>query len=419
MIPPPTEDDLSDHPQMVDIPINDDPNDTTQFKVLTWNLWCMILAPRALSNPRRCANYVLSMAEKEEWSSFDGLILCNFQELWSWRTGLFPPFLLQFIGFAEYIPYLGVLISGLFQLISLLFGLLPIFKCLPIKYNPKSQMASKLRAYLPYTTYNCDIPFKTVLDNGLLILSNHKADHQGSFGYVNHACDDSLAYKGCIYAYFKKYHTLVLNTHLQSAGDGSKRMAQIEEIKEFIQQFRIDINKEVEAKKDDDEEYKANCDKLLKIIACGDWNVDMTNHTRICQCNKTSSKVEEVHIEMEMEKSVGSNDLESHPMDDNAHGESKEDITVFDQVICDCISRSASYADLPTILGLNFIKVSGDNPTCKEKQYGCLDHIFANFEFERTKEEYRGKEKKLSDHLMVKNEFTSSKSNMTPLDTNA
>ena len=439
-----------------------DNNDSIKFKVMTWNLWCMIFAPRTLSNPRRCGKYVLNMAQKEDWTTFDGLIICSFQELWSWKTGIFPPFLLQLIAYFEYIPYLGVLISFLFQFITLLLGLLPILKCLPITYNPKKQISNILKKFVPYSYYNNNIPLRHVLDNGLLLLSNDEADKWGSFGFENHACDDSLAYKGFIYAYFKKHHCLIINTHLQAAGDGTARLSQIKELNVFINKFKHLIHKEMESMKFQDEYYRINLNKELKIIACGDWNVDMTNHDLIIKHeneneneNKfTNSKDVQLKVDTENEKSIESNEsrinssrgsslasivsiaststttsitdgggIESEFTDIDMRGDDDDDASCSENKMkldednnSSQIYRSKSYANLPNILspdfGSQFIKVNGCDVTCKNEKWGCLDHILCNFEYTEFNEEILGKEDKLSDHLMVKNEFVSSHSNL-------
>ena len=116
---------VEDNCQAIDIT-----DDTTNFKLITWNLWCMIFSPRTLSNPQRCGAYISTMAKREKWHNFDGLIICAMQELWSWKTGLFPPFILRMIAYLEYIPYFGLCISFVFQFLTLLCGVLPVFKCL-------------------------------------------------------------------------------------------------------------------------------------------------------------------------------------------------------------------------------------------------------------------------------------------------
>eukprot|EP01083_Nonionella_stella_P063322 164529_1 len=102
------------------------------YKLITWNLWCIpVSSPRCLSNPDRCSNYLYQLAEKQEWQKYNGIIVVALQELWSWPTGLFPPFLLKIMAYFEYIPYIGRWFAALFTIISMLLGVLPIFKCLP------------------------------------------------------------------------------------------------------------------------------------------------------------------------------------------------------------------------------------------------------------------------------------------------
>ena len=456
--------------KLEEIVINSDLNDDSiKFKVMTWNLWCMVFTPRTLSNPHRCANYMAKIAKKEDWKSYNGLIICSFQEVWSWKTGIFPPFLLPFLGYVEYIPILGILLSFIFQFVSLLLGLLPLFKCLPITYNPKKQIAKRLNKFVPFQYYDTNIPLKHILDNGLLILSNKEADKYGSFGYKNHACDDSLAYKGFIYAYYKRYHCLVINTHLQSAGDGTVRLQQVQELKIFISKFTDLINKEMQSLKDIDDDYHLNLNKKLKIIATGDWNVDMTNHDLISQHEKRKQQlVRDMQLTtIEIEKSVNSDqsiattvnttasidiqqEIEEQVIEEEVIEEQgieeqeivqeqKPEFTDIDIVnelqkvstqnhpkklrlsisqnspIPPIIYRSKSYANLPNIFGNTFVKCNGCSPTCKDEKWGSLDHLLVNFEFDHFKEELLGREDKLSDHLMVKTEFVSSHSNLNSL----
>ena len=370
----------------------------------------MILTPRTLSNPQRCGDYLYALAQKEDWKSFNGLIICSFQEVWGWKTGLFPPILLCWIGFLEYIPIMGFVISCLFQFTSMLAGLL--LKCLPFAYNPKLQIAARLREHTPFAYHDNRMPLRCVLDNGLLLLSNHAADRHGAFGFEHHACDDSLAFKGFVYAYFKKQHTLALNTHLQARGDGTERIDQISEITRFIANFRTIIREEMQAKQHCDADCLRNVSRKLKIIACGDWNIDMTEHenmrrrTANMNAKQPSMDTVETGSAQEMEGSVASMCIEIEVKTDDS--ELNTTIEVEIQRASRTSTRfemCASYADLPKLFGDSFVKTNGCDPT--SPSWGCLDHILANFEFGSFTEEIYGKEAKLSDHFLIKNEFTS------------
>ena len=212
--------------------LTDDINkEITKIKVLSWNVWAVPFgAPRTLTNPIYCANYLRSLGKKEKWDEFDGLIIAGIQEVWSWKTGLFPFFLLPIIGFIEIIPCgIGYVLSILIQFVSALCGLIPPFKCMPyLTHNPKRFFRWIMKKYLPFSYSKSNIPLKHIIDNGLLLLSNVKPDKCGMKGYRNMACDDSIAYKGFIWMYFKeKYNVLALTTHLQSAGTGNERLAQV------------------------------------------------------------------------------------------------------------------------------------------------------------------------------------------------
>eukprot|EP01084_Bolivina_argentea_P169536 293888_1 len=346
----------------------------TKFRVMTWNLYAMIFTKRTLSNPKRCANYFSDLAQKEDWKSFNGLIVSNFQELWSWKTGLFPPFLLRLICYFEYIPFIGALISWIFQFISLFFGTIPILSCLPIQYDPKWQVAVKLRGILPYSYSKHSIRWQHWLDNGLLILSNHPANKYGSYTWQNTVCDDSLANKGFVWAYFAKFHCLVINVHLQSAGDGSHRKKQIVETIQWVKQLTESIRNEFEN------------DDHLKIIATGDWNIDMHDHEkRISQMvTGTGKTIEQKDIEAGL----------------------KEELKKHDEC-CMCCKRyrNKGWIDIPDSLGGGWKKVNGDTPTMIKGFWSALDHTFVNFDFEKIAEAVHGNEKNLSDHLLLYNDF--------------
>jgi len=66
-----------------------------------------------------------------------------------------------------------------------------------------------------------------------------------------------------------------------------------------------------------------------------------------------------------------------------------------------------SYANLPKLFGDGFVKTNGCDQT--SPSWGCLDHILVNFEFASFREQIFGREleSKLSDHFLIKNEFTS------------
>jgi len=412
------------------------------FKVITWNLWCIMFAPRTLSNPRTCGTYVRAIAEQEDWSSFDGLIVCGFQELWSWRSGLFPTFLLPLIAFFEYIPYLGTLISWIFQFVCMLLGTIPPFRCLPLFYNPKRQVSSILRPFLNHSYYSLSIPQRCFLDNGLLLCSNREAQRSGSVGFTKpvQCTEDSMAYKGFQWAYFQRDHCLVINTHLQAAGDGEERMNQIEQINHFVADFETVIAKDFE------------CERTLKIIACGDWNIDMTNHDKLVELKMDGrgSVSRQVSIDLDnadhLEESVQSTALDtphehgpvpSHGVaveikcDDDMDEQDglQEDDQIVDTLrkhkkrvslsairksisaipsIKPKIFKSRSYANIPKLLGEKWVKCNDCEPTAVDKSWGCLDHILVNFEVNQStfKHQTLGTEGGMSDHLLIKNEFT-------------
>ncbi|ETO21216.1 hypothetical protein RFI_15988, partial [Reticulomyxa filosa] len=225
-----------------------------KFKVCTWNLWCMpFSSPRALSNPYRCAMYAQQIAKSQNWEQFDDLIIFNLQELWGFKTGIFPPILLWCVSWLEWggssgrEKKKGVVIKNKnkkkklhnvklshinnFDLhqyrvfaggggkkkvfIALFLGLLPILKCFPLTYNPKTLFAHKMRKYLPYSVQYCNVPWNCGFDNGLLMCFNKKPQAHGFEIFTSHRCDDSFAAKGFLWAYFQEYQLLVLNLHMQ------------------------------------------------------------------------------------------------------------------------------------------------------------------------------------------------------------
>ncbi|ETO15520.1 hypothetical protein RFI_21842 [Reticulomyxa filosa] len=216
-----------------------------KFKVCTWNLWCVPFgSPRTLSNPYRCAKYAANIAKLQKWKEFDGLIIFHLQELWAFKTGIFPPFLLWCVS------------CCLFQFLALLLGLLPILKCLPLMYNPKRQFAQQLRKYLPYTVEHSQVPWTCGFDNGLLMCFNKPPQKHGFQRFTSHRCDDSFAAKGFLWAYFQDLQLLVINTHLQvrffSAGSGKERENQLNQLKKFIDSVR----------------------EHMSVLIAGDFNID-------------------------------------------------------------------------------------------------------------------------------------------------
>jgi len=376
----------------------------------------MIFTPRTLSNPQRCGDYLRALATKEEWASFDGLIICALQEVWAWKTGLFPHFLLRYLGLLEYIPFLGFVLPWLFQFVSMLSG--TVLKCLPFTYDPKKQIAAALRHHTPFAYYDARMPLRCVLDNGLLLLSNHEAEKHGAFGFANHACDDSLAYKGFVYAYFKGQHTLALNTHLQARGDGTERTDQIAEITRFIGKFETLIAKEMLARQHNDAECLHNVGRKLKVIACGDWNIDMTEHEILRRASadlklrlrrKTDAEIERVSDEdPELDPEVPSESIEIEiETDETANNANTKIEAEMPQRKKSRMAMCGTYVNLPKLFGDSFVKTNGCDQT--SPSWGCLDHILANFEFVSFNEQICGEElrSKLSDHFLIKNEFTS------------
>merc|ERR1712013_92705 len=344
---------------------------------------------------------------------FHGLIICSFQEVWAWKTGLFPSILLRCLGLFEYVPFVGFVVSWLFQIISMLCGL--VLKCLPFRYDPKLQIASRLRAHTPFAYFDSRIPMSCVLDNGLLLLSNHEADKYGAFGFDHHACDDSLAYKGFVYAYFKEQHTLALNTHLQARGDGNERIDQIAEITRFISKFSSLIAEEMRARQHCDADCLRNVGRKMKIIACGDWNIDMTEHEneqnlRMINKNEHSSVCEGMKgkgSEVSVASMCIEIDMKSDETDTNSNTKIEVEMRKTHRLRKSRFAMCGTYADLPKLFGDGFVKTNGCDQT--SPSWGCLDHILANFEFSSFNEEIFGKELevKLSDHFLIKNEFTS------------
>eukprot|EP00485_Elphidium_margaritaceum_P024269 CAMPEP_0202712790 /NCGR_PEP_ID=MMETSP1385-20130828/45778_1 /ASSEMBLY_ACC=CAM_ASM_000861 /TAXON_ID=933848 /ORGANISM="Elphidium margaritaceum" /LENGTH=510 /DNA_ID=CAMNT_0049372949 /DNA_START=88 /DNA_END=1620 /DNA_ORIENTATION=- len=429
----------------------------SKYKIMTWNLWCIpVSSPRTLSNPDRCSSYLHDLAHKQEWHNYDGLIVVALQELWCWKTGLFPPFLLRVIALFEYIPYIGRCVSALFQIISILLGVLPILKCLPIQYDPKPRFFHKLRRFLPFSFRDSNIPVSSFMDNGLALLFNKEPTQCGCHSYNAAACDDSLANKGWIYAYFEAQKLLVVNTHMQAAGAGHERLLQIRELKMWLYT---------------DWESKGLLDKCIVL---GDFNVDMESHPRRLEIYNESQKKRMLfnhqHEHDDEEKSPNAHDDDDDDEDADMkidHGDcdlqiagdanncalakdrmSQDLVSVNqteialkinaeideelgnDALTClQCAATKESLADnlrklrmaaqdgtktkftkkayinIPHYLGSSFHKLNRYEPTFKRAEYN-IDHIFANFECKSIKNHLLALGRnKMSDHRLVVSEF--------------
>ena len=202
---------------------------TNEIKIVSWNLWCVPLSsPRTLSNPDRCGSFVRQFAEKNQWDDFNGIQFVAAQELWAWKVGLFPSVILRFAALFEYIPFIGRVFSVMFQLVSILVGIIPILKCLPFRYCPKKRFASYLKEWVPYALYDSYIPVHKGADSGLLLLTNTKPNLWGFESFIKATYDDALTNKGFLYAYFEfdksekdaNKNLLLINTNLQIAAFG-------------------------------------------------------------------------------------------------------------------------------------------------------------------------------------------------------
>eukprot|EP01084_Bolivina_argentea_P231813 390823_1 len=349
--------------------------DSQHFCIISWNVWCMLLAPRALSNPCRCSQYLCSINQQQKFCEFDGLVICGLQEIWAINTGCIPSVVLSSFAslfeYIEFMPHLGYYLSVFFQLFSFIIGIIPIFKILTFKYCPKQFVANKLADIgLKYNYFDNKIPLLKTGDNGLLLLSNIKPSLTGSYAYVHALFDDSMANKGFIYMYFESYHCLVVNTHLQARGNGKERLEQLQELNDFLVTF---ANK-----------YKIE-NKELKIIVFGDFNIDMSNHYKIVKYEKQKNllKVNEVDFEEKCK----------HLNDQIEKAKYRK--------------HKLKYIDIPSVLGDKFKKINCCEPTFMNEMYGNIDHIMTNFDIKNHNEQVLGKEPKLSDHYLIINQFDS------------
>eukprot|EP01084_Bolivina_argentea_P286318 491147_1 len=375
------------------------------YKLITWNLWCIpVSSPRCLSNPDRCSNYLYQLAEKQEWQKYNGIIVVALQELWSWPTGLFPPFLLKIMAYFEYIPYIGRWFAALFTIISMLLGVLPIFKCLPIKYNPKARFIHKMRKHLPFAMTNNDIPMFKFLCNGLVILCNKSPTKWGFVPYTNASCDDALANKGWLWCYFEAQKFILINTHMQASGAGYERLLQIKQLKTWL--YENWESKEL----------------VHKCVVLGDFNVDMESHPQRVetynnlQLNsniETGNNNEEkndiiIEVENKINKDINA-ELSGDPLTclecknnikkslaDNMRKVklSKEKVYKKRKVK---ITKKA-YINIPHYLGPTYRKLNKYESTFKRAQYN-IDHIFANFKCDKVVNDLLALGRyKLSDH---------------------
>jgi len=375
------------------------------------------------------------------------------QELWCWKTGIFPPCFLRAIGLLEFIPYIGRFFSALFQLLSILLGVIPILKCLPFKYNPKSRFIHKMRRHLPYAYRDANIPnFRAkFMDNGLCTLTNKPATRWGFQGYIHDACDDNLANKGFLWCYFEAQRLLIINTHLQAAGAGLERLHQIKEVKQWLEIHWEDKG------------------LVSKIIIMGDFNVDMESHPKRVEYRKHHNLDNNDHSLIDLHNGHGHNGHSNglllvpsdadHDTDDTGGGleeekqdvvmatdetprESEETITGIndleileelgdDPLTClpsvGCKESLAdnlrklnlrqesgtktkfvkkAYINIPYHLGPEFRKLNRYEPTFKRADYN-IDHIFTNFECKGIRNQMLALGRyKLSDHRLIVSEFT-------------
>jgi len=317
----------------------------------------------------------------------------------------------------------------------MLLGLLPIFKCLPIQYDPKPRFIYKLRHHLPFAIKNSDIPISVGMDNGLVTLTNKPPTKWGFERYHSSACDDSLANKGWLWCYFKTQKLMLINTHMQAAGAGHERLLQLRELKGWLERKW---------------ESKGLVDKCLIL---GDFNVDMESHPERVQIyndqrEKNQPLINELHedeaeenknndiilVPSEINNSkekmsddlVASNqteialkmnaDIEEELGDDpltclSCHGkESLVDNLRKMQMIREGGKKTKftkkAYINIPHHLGATFHKINRYEPTFKRADYN-IDHIFANFKCHGVKNNLLALGRyKLSDHRLVVSEFT-------------
>eukprot|EP01083_Nonionella_stella_P083303 230295_1 len=365
---------------------NDTNTDALNINVCSWNIWCIPFAsPRTLSNYLKCAKYLLNHQPTHNkvcdhpdasWFDPDAINILCIQELWSWRIGLFPAFALRFIAYSEYIPLIGWIISLLFQLLSMICGLL-FAPCFNRRYDPKQYFARQIEPLLPYHVYHSDLPFPRMLDNGLMILSNAQPTEHGSEMYDNAVAEDYYACKGFLWAYFANHRLLVINTHLQCAGGEEVRTMQLKQMKIFINSWKNEVD---------------------KIIVCGDFNMDMQQFRSPTKCG-TGTKL---FCFNRKNISDGSPDVGDKEMDVNNEGDETEIVVELSPIVhgnaisdsySECIRqrsiassiisnisrlRHSIDCDVNISTMLEMKKVSSYEPTFIETKEN-IDHVFASW----------------------------------------
>jgi len=237
------------------------------IKMLSWNTFSIPFAnPRFLSNPLKCCQTLENMLNEtgiliNEENGDNELVLFCFQELWAFKVGIFPKFVFGFLKYMECIPILGYLLVMLSFLITQIQAfVLSLFVNITRCYNPKDIVAQYFD-FLHCVQFTF-IPWTQLMDNGLLILCNHSPSKSGYHRFENMKHEDALVSKGFIWCYFEALNLMVINTHLQAAGGEATQIAQLDEIRDFI----------------DDRKEEFGCSDC-KVLIAGDFNIDMMNIT--------------------------------------------------------------------------------------------------------------------------------------------
>ena len=249
-----------------DIPLNEEyKGGIKTIRVLSWNTFTIpIVNQRCLSNPLRCCQWLEKTLNESDILSehnHNELILCCFQEIWAFKIGICPKFLFEVLKYVECVPILGHFLVFISVCLAILNALIiSIFVNITRCYNPKQVFIDYFQQYFGHSVQFPFIPWTQLMDNGLLILSNRSPNSSGYQSYSAYHGEDALVAKGFIWCYFEDLSLLAINTHLQSSGDMEVRVAQLNEIKAFIEGKRVEF-----------------VQQDLKVLLCGDFNIDMTS----------------------------------------------------------------------------------------------------------------------------------------------
>ena len=192
-------------------------------------------------NPNSYTSTIKSMQQiVDNFDKTHELQIFSVQECWVWRAGVFHWITKQMIYIIPnellcVLHIISILLTSLF---------------LTYKYNPLDYVLMKENTYVYQET---KIKIGNIMNSGLVIITNQKADEYGFEYFRDNSGLENIASKGFQYVYYDDINTIIINTHLQSGNNNDVKENQLRQIKEFINtyehcnifingDFNIDIN---------------------------------------------------------------------------------------------------------------------------------------------------------------------------------